>query len=395
MSKRISLPEMVMALVSGLSLALVSRGWAPFCLVLCAAVPASWIVPWRHALSKRNRLLLQALVASPFLGSAGLILSQKLHPVEAAMRMATLGAVYLFCNSVLELYRRPEEARPTVFLGSTLTLMVVGGIGTENPFYHLCLAIYAGATILSLRGRASGHSGRPVQARRRSPLWVVAFGFSLSLVLAHQLLESVPRFHKVAMEIQADVMGGEGGEHDSLFGVGTGLWSVENLADSEEIVARVFGPPGKLRGRVGVYYRDGRWFDLYSELELTEKITGPGVFQLPGPVPDTEKSWSIQPVQRIDGPLPVPPGVYRLKTDDETCRISKSDEIYCETEESYEVTVGPSMGQDRSPKRLLPGAWRWQAFLATPISLEPTLDQVVEMCGESSDSYEEARAVEE
>lgn len=384
---------MVMALVSGLSLALVARGWGLFCLALCAAILASWVVSWRHRFSNRNRLLVQVLVASPFLGSAGLLLSQKPHPVEAAMRLATLGAVYLFSNAVLELYKRPEQARPSVLQFSTLTLMLVGGIGTENPYYHLCLAMYAGAVILFLRRLGFGRSGKSPASR--SPLWIVALCFVFALLLSSQLLDSVPHFHEVAMEFEADVMSGEGEGKDSLFGVGTGLWSVENLADSQEIVARVYGPPTLLRGRVGIYYRDGRWFDPYSEFNLFEKVTGRGVFQLPGPVPDRAESWSIEPVHRVDGPLPVPPGTFRLQADVEACRIGKSDEILCETEGEYEVMVAPSQGQDRSLKRLLPETWRWQVYLETPITLEPMLDQAAKKIDPSNrDPAEIARAVE-
>lgn len=371
MKSRVSSPEMLMILCSGLTFSLVSRGWAGLCLVLCFLALASWLIPWRYTSSPRGQKTLGALAGLSFFVLAVTYAKNLSHPVEMAMRVAVLGAVFALIRMVLELYRRPDHVHSKTTPIGTLGLMVVGGLSLENPYYNVCLAVYSGAAIMFMRSR----SHRAADGSK-SPRWLVALSFLLALLLANALTPFMPHLRRLAWQTEASVLSGEGPAKDRLFGAGSSLWSIENLSNSRELVARVFGPSTKLRGRVRTFYRDGRWLPGTPSYVRWEDVSGAESLRLHGAEPAASQRWRVCPVRPLDGPLPLPPGVFRLKAGAKAYRLGAFDQIECRVQDCYTAWAPASLGDGRSPARPVQGGWRWLGYLDTPPPLREALDSV-------------------
>lgn len=393
MRQRVLWSEMLMILSAGLTFALVARGWSTTCLILCASALASWWVPWRYRASERRQYIYQLLLAVPFLLALVYYIWIGSHPVEIAMRTATVAGVYLLSRSVLELYRQPEQSKASLIHSSSVSLMVLGGVSPENPYYFSCLAIYLVATILFLR-----NSGPPKSTAEgpqpTPPLWPVAALLSLALFMAYHLLTFMPHLNGL-FKTKADILSGSGAQRDRLFGPGSSLWSLEKLNNSKELVGRVFGPQTKLRGRVCTYFRDGRWLRTFPTNAQRETLPFQPEYRLPGPEPSALVEWQVQPLQPLKGPLPTPSGIYRLVADGQDCEVGEFDELLCKPKGIYTVFASDSLGEGRSPRRPLPGGWKWTLYLETPLSLENTLDLAARrIIGDLENPEEIAQTVE-
>lgn len=348
---------MLMALVACLSFLFVAGRWAVLSVPLTLAVLSSWFIPQRYSTSPKQQRILFSVIGLPFLFLG--IYNFTVGGVVGFQRIAVLGAVYVLAGGVVELYRQPDQARPAVFHAGIVTVMLVGGLTRANPYYIYCLFLYALGLVALLHRPVSGMIGGPKDKETRAPRAILVAGFILALPLAQYYFTLVPRASRALYDSYASSLMGDKAPA-TLFGFASDLSTIQELRGSEEITARVFGPPTLLRGQVFFRYDSGQWAGIKArdKRELLESKVGR--FQL-GEAEDTT-SWRIEPVKILSGPLAVPAGAVEVVASLEELEVDPFDGLVADNEKPYQVLATGHPGKGFSEKRPLPGTKRWEEY---------------------------------
>ena len=149
MKSRLTGLEMAMVLVATASFYQVAGGWRWLVAVAGVAVLGSWWLGWRYASDSSQQRVIHALAGTPFLVAGGSRLLSRDPAVQVATEFAVIAACYVLLGVVIEVFRRAEDARPTVLHTATVTVMIVAGI------------FIAWTDSLRFRGISSSTPGRP------------------------------------------------------------------------------------------------------------------------------------------------------------------------------------------------------------------------------------------
>lgn len=393
MKSRLRSMEMMMALVACLSFMVVAGRWAFVAGPLMLAIVASWWIPQRYSTTPRQQRMMFTVVGLPFLALAFFHLTQ--GGVVGFQRIALLGAVYVLVGAVLELYRQPQEARPAVFHAGICTAMLVGGLTRGNPYYLYCVMLYALGLVALLRSPSSGMIGRQEQPPSRAPKAALVVALLLVGGLGSVFFQLWPKVTGKFYAAYVDQLVGKIRGEALLFGPSSSLSSIQDLAGSTEIAARVYGRPVDLRGQVMVSYLKGRWSGITARADRDLLRPQRGRFRIAEP-PEGVAVWRIVPLKSVAGPLPVPPGAVELIAQTDELELDPFDGIVADNEGPYQVVAQGRPGVGFSQRRPEPDSTQWQVrYLQLPRELQSRLkvhaDRIV---GERQSTPDIANALE-
>jgi len=343
--------ELAMGLMAGLAFVFVAGEWRALVFVLLLALLASSWLPWRYSTTPQQQRRLFAWLGSPvLLISAVRLLGQK-QTIETSLGLAVLGTVYVLACGVVEIYRR--QARPEVYHMAVMTVMMVSGISSRQTYYPAFLVVYFALAVGLLRRPFGGWWMRPSLPHREVPRAGIILAFLLAMPVAFESRNFAPDLGRwLARTYSQELIKNPlGATH--LFGNTSDLRSLQNLACSKALVARVWGSKTWLRGQVYVTYQEGRWTaPVVNERRIEYKPGPDGWITLPGSPPGVSQNWTVAPVKDVLGPVPVPTGVYRIRGFAEM-RQDSYDALLGDTLDAYEVTASDSC-DERSPSCLEP-----------------------------------------
>lgn len=346
-----------MSVCACVSFLAVAGRWAPVVGILLAALVASLVIPARYSATPGQQRAVFSIVGIPFSAIGLYYIAQ--GTVNAFAQIAVVGAVYVLTGAVIEAYREFGQARPGVFHAGILMVMLVAGINRRNPYYLYCVCLYGAGLAMMLRSPASGLNCPPPPASR-APAWVPAGLFALVVALSLKIFGAMPVVGNLFFRTFA------GSDYaksvNYLFGADSDLSSIQDLAGSRQIAARVFGPPCLLRGQVLVTYAGARW-SAPSRREDRDVIKPEGrLFQFAGPEPSNKVSWRIQPIKVVAGPLPVPAGAWNLRASMDELEMDAFDGLRADNAAPYQVIARGRPGEGRSPRRPRSGSREWREF---------------------------------
>lgn len=382
--------EMVMAMVACGSFLLVGGKWAFVVAPIALAILASWWVPARYSTTPRQQRLIFTIVGLPFLLLAGARLLE--GGVVGFQQIALLGAVYVLLGAVIELYRQADEARPAVFHAGVATVMLVGGLTRANPFYLYCVMLYAGGLVALLRSPISGMTGAQEQPRRRSPRAPLAVALLMTIALSLLFFQLWPRvtgrFYSAYSGSLVSAVGNEG----YLFSASSDLSSIQDLAGSRQIAARVYGPRVDLRGQVMVHYLKGRWSGVTARAERDLLKPEKSRFTIAKEADRPTQRWRIIPLKSVAGPLPVPPGAVQVVAGIEELELDPFDGLVADNQGPYQIVATGHPGRGYSSRRPEPHSEEWRArYLQVPPDLAPRLaEHALKIAGPTEDVKEVA-----
>jgi transglutaminase-like putative cysteine protease len=384
MKSRLRRMEMLMGLVACLSFLLIAGNWLYVALPLTLAILASWWVPQRYSSTPRQQRALFSAIGLPFLVLG--IFRFIEGGVVGFQSIAILGAVYVLLGAVLELYREAEQARPAVFHAGIATVMLVGGLTRANPYYIYGILLYSAGLVGLLRSPVSGMIGGPKNSTKsvvpKAPLLI---GFVLAVALSNFYFTLVPKATRALYDSYAATLMGELQGQNQLFGASSDLSTIQNLRGSDEISARVFGDPTYLRGQVLVSYGNGRWSGVTARAERDLIKPKQGRFDLTSsPSDGATKTWRIEPVKIVAGPLPVPAGAVEVVASLDELELDPFDGLVADNEHPYQIlaTGRPGVGvSQRKPQRAQP-EWN-ERYLQLPEDLrEPLKSHALRILGQ-------------
>jgi transglutaminase superfamily protein len=381
---------MLMSMVACLSFLWLAGTWAFLSVPLTIAIAASWFVPQRYSTTPRRQRILFSVIGLPFLFLG--LYNFTLGGVTGFQRIAVLGAVYVLLGAVLELYRCPEEARPAVFHAGLVTVMLVGGLNRSNPFYLTCLFLYTLGLVGLLNQPVSGMVGGPKTRERTAPVAVLAVGLILAIPLANFYNSLVPGITRTLYNSYAATLTGSS-QVALLYRFATDLSTIQDLRGSEEISARVFGPPTLLRGQVFFQYKGGQWSGIKARDKreiLTSKV---GRFSL-ADKDDVQglTSWRIEPVKLFAGPLSVPAGTVEVVASFDELEVDPFDGLVADNTKPFQVLATGRPGAGYSTRRPAVNSAEWDSYyLQIPEDLDTPLREIAErVVGEKRPSARDA-----
>ena len=375
-SSRLRPCEMLMAMVSCLSFLWLAGIWALVSVPLTIAIGASWYIPQRYSNTPKRQRMLFSVIGLPFLFLG--LYNFTLGGVTGFQRIAVLGAVYVLAGGVVELYRCPEEARPAVFHAGLVTVMLVGGLTRANPYYLGCLFIYTLGLIGLLTQPVSGMVGGPKRRGRPAPAGVLVVGVALAVPLALYLNTLVPRVSRGLYNSYAASLTTGGGQA-LLFRFSSDLSTIQDLRGSEEISARVFGPPTLLRGQVFFEYKGGTWTGIKARDQRELLKSEVGRFSLTDNRDIPLQRWRIEPVKLFAGPLSVPPGTVEEVASLEELEVDPFDGLVADNEDPFLVLATGRPGAGLSARKPQPESEEWDRYyLQVPSDLDTPLRQIAE-----------------
>lgn len=340
-----------MGLLAGLSFAPVAREWLPPVIGLLLVLLANRLVAWRYSTTPRFQRRLFGWLGLPFLLLTGLKMVSNRSTIETSLGIAVLGTVYVFVCAVIEIYRRPGQARPEVFHMGMMTVMMVGGISSGNLLYPFCLVAYFGLAVALLRYPFGGWWGRPGPSRSRAPRWGIALAFLLALPLAFVARALLPNAGRMLTRFYSQGLITNPLGEARLFAAISDLRTIQRMEASRSVVARVAGPNTVLRGQIYVSYVKGRWSaPQKADRRIEFKAAQDGWIQLPGVTPQPSHQWKISPVKDVIGLVPSPTGAYRVYGMAELA-LDSYDTLIGDTIEPYTV-VASDRCDERSPSRI-------------------------------------------
>ena len=127
-----------MGLWAGLSFAPVAREWFPLVIGLILVLLANRSVAWPYSTTPRFQRRLFGWLGLPFLLLAGLKMVSNRSTIDTSLGIAVLGTVYVFVCAVIEIYRRPGQARPETLQVSRMTVRVLAGISRARSLGLFC-----------------------------------------------------------------------------------------------------------------------------------------------------------------------------------------------------------------------------------------------------------------
>ena len=337
-----------MGMLAGLSFAPVAREWLPLVVGLILVLLANRSVAWRYSTTPRVQRRLFGWLGLPFLLLAGLKMVSNRSTIDTSLGIAVLGTVYVFVCAVIEIYRRPGQARPEVFHMGMMTVMMVGGISSGNLLYPFCLLGYFGLAVALLRYPFGGWWGRPGPSRSRAPRWGIALAFLLALPLVLAARALLPNAGRMLARLYTQGLITNPLGEARLFAATSDLRTIQRMEGARSVVARVSGPNTILRGQVYVSYGEGRWSAPQRAGRRIEfKAAQDGWIQFPGVAPQPSHQWTISPVKDVIGLVPSPTGAYRVYGMAEVA-LDSYDALIGDTIEPYTV-VASDRCDERSP----------------------------------------------
>ncbi len=382
--------EMLMAMVACTSFLLVGGKWGIVVGPVALAIAASWWVPTRYSTTPRQQRIIFTIVGLPFLLLAMVRMLE--GGVVGFQQIALLGAVYVLLGAVLELYRQADQARPAVFHAGIATVMLVGGLTRANPFYLYCVMIYASGLVALLRSPVSGMIGGQERSLPRTPRLPLAVAMLLSVGLSLLFFKLWPRVTGQFYAAYSGSLVSAIGDEAYLFAASSDLSSIQNIAGSEEIAARVYGPPVDLRGQIMVQYLKGRWSGVTARAERDLLLPQKSRFTIAEEADGPTQSWRIIPLKTVAGPLPVPPGAVQLVATAEEVEVDPFDGLVADNQGPYQIVATGHPGRGYSSRRPEPGSEEWKArYLQVPADLAPQLAQhALRITGPTEDVKEAA-----
>ena len=401
MTSRLTQSEMLMALSACVAFLWVAGQWAVLGVPLTLAIVASWFVPGRYSTTPRRQRLIFSSLGFPFLLLGFYNLTQ--GGVEGFQRIAVLGAVYVLAGGVIELYRRPEEARPAVFHAGLVTVMLVGGLTRANPYYLAFIFLY-GLGLLGLLIRpVSGMIGGPRGAGRGAgPRAVLVLCFLAAIPVANFYFALVPRVSRALYNSYASTLMNRVKSELRLFRVSSDLSTIQDLRGSSEVFARVFGPPTYLRGQVFFKFEGGSWSGIEARVDRELLTSATGRFPLSSsedpsapvasPAPNAT-AWRIEPVKLQSGPVVAPAGAVEVISSMDELELDPFDGLVGDVVKPYQVLATGSPGEGVSTRRPRPDTASWKAhYLQLPDHLQEPLRRKVREITEGAELGEKALA---
>lgn len=306
--------EQAMGLAAGLGFVGVSAEWLPLVVILLGAILINPMVGWRYSTDPGQQRKIFAWLGMPVVLLTVLRLLKSQHTINTSIGLAVLGTVYVLACAVIEMYRRPEQARPEVYHMGLMTVMLVGGVSFQNRVYPIFLLLYFMLAVALLRHPFDGWWGRQGPAHPRSPWWGIVLAFLLAAPLAVTASLLLPNLGRLLGRLYSQSLMSNPMGDSRLFGATSDLNSVQRLEASRALVARVSGPNTVLRGQIYVTYEQGRWTaPVKAERRIELSIGDDHWARLPGPPPASASRWTIAPVKDVAGPVPAPSGAYRIR----------------------------------------------------------------------------------
>lgn len=340
-----------MGVVAGLGFAGVAGEWLPLVVVLLGAIVVNPWVSWRYSASPGQQRKTLAWLGMPVVLLTFLRMLRSQHAIDTSIGLAVLGTVYVLACAVIEMYRRPQEARPEVYHMGLMTVMLVGGISYQNRLYPVFLLLYFMLAVALLRHPFDGWWGRQGPPPPRSPLWGIALAFLLAIPPALAARGILPNAGRALSRLYSQSLMSNPMGEARLFGPTSDLNSVQRLVGSRALVARVTGPNTVLRGQVYVTYEQGRWSAPIKAERRIELSTGKdGWVRLPGPPLSAPGRWTIAPVKLVTGPVPTPTGTYRVRGIP-ALAVDSYDGLIGDAIDPYTVEASDRC-DERSPSRL-------------------------------------------
>lgn len=377
-SSRLTRNEMIMAMSCCVAFLWVAGQWAVLSVPLSVAIVASWFVSARYSTTPGRQRLIFSLLGLPFLLLGFYNFTQ--GGVEGFQRIAVLGAVYVLAGGVIELYRRPEEARPAVFHAGLVTVMLVGGLTRANPYYLVFVFLYGLGLLGLLINPVSGMIGGPRRASRPAgPRIVLVLSFLAAIPIANYYFALVPRASRVLYNSYASTLVSGLKSELRLFRVSSDLSTIQELRGSSEVFARVFGPPTLLRGQVLFNFEKGRWSGIEARAERELLTSSTGRFKLDASPPQSTTVWRIEPVKLRSGPVVAPAGAVEVVSSLEELEVDPFDGLVGDVVKPYQVVAQGSPGEGVSPLRPRPGTVAWETYyLQLPEHLKEPLRRKVQ-----------------